>query len=336
MYSNHFGQRVFLDFFGMFLWCPDFGGKWGRPRQSFYLRGAKGSHMMDRNRARAEDQTWYECDIAICELRTSTCFMHDWLISTREIQPKGRKGLKTECKWWSEEGVLSIHRIPFVCGMRQTSTTMMIGKRKNTLVRHQIRRMESWRITQFQIANWSFSPPKLTFDAMILDQVHAMPCQPLKAVRRRNFRALEHLLRRGEALGWSSFPEISPEHSFLACVKNRDRTKKFETCLDVGDCRFSTACKLQPLDGIFWANKCWRYLDFLSKYTMHTLSTHKLCYWKALIWLPTKDSLQYTSHRLAWVKANWFRAERLAITVNIDTRYGQIRWLPIRLTIGET
>lgn len=78
-----------------------------------------------------------------------------------------------------------------------------------------------------------------------------MPCQPVKAVRRRNFRALEHLLRRGEALGWSSFPEIFPELSFLACVKNRDRTKKFETCLDLGDCRFSTACKLQPLDGIF-------------------------------------------------------------------------------------
>ena len=162
----------------MFLWCPDFGGKWGRPRQSFYLRGARGSHMMDRNRARAEDQTWYECDIAIWELRTSTCFMHDWLTSTREVQPKGRKGLKTECKWWSEEGVLSIHRIPFVCGMRQTSTTMMIGKRKNTLVRHQIRRMESWRITQFQIANWSFSPPKLTFDAMILDPPSACYALP--------------------------------------------------------------------------------------------------------------------------------------------------------------
>lgn len=83
--------------------------KWGRPRQSFYLRGAKGSWIgillvLKIKRGTNVTLLYY----MRTTVRTSTCFMHDWLTSTREVQPKGRKGLKTECKWSSEEGVLRI------------------------------------------------------------------------------------------------------------------------------------------------------------------------------------------------------------------------------------
>ena len=42
--------------------------------------------MMDRNRARAEDQTWYECDIAIWGTK-NLHMLHAWLIDQYKRSP---------------------------------------------------------------------------------------------------------------------------------------------------------------------------------------------------------------------------------------------------------